>query len=201
MDNELLNGGVLVLPGGKPESNLASRPWQLANQRMELLARSLRCHLGDGVAVRRVSYRLRGWNSPQFDALRDAEIALDDMREQFDPTKIVVVGHSMGGRVAAHLSAGGDVGGVVALAPWWPRDDADLVPASCRLLVMHGTADTWTDPGASRAQTRRARERGVDARWVAVEGAGHYMIRHWQRWHRLTAEFAAAQLAERLPET
>ena len=26
------------------------------------------------------------------------------------------------------------------------------------------------------------------------------MIRDWQRWHRLTAEFAAAQLAETLPE-
>ena len=120
MDNEL-RGGVLVLPGGKPESSVASRPWQLANQRMELLARSLRWRLGDGVAVRRVSYRLRGWNGAKFDALRDAEIALDDMREQFDPTKIVVVGHSMGARVAAHLSASGDVGAVIALAPWWPR--------------------------------------------------------------------------------
>jgi len=59
----------------------------------------------------------------------------------------------MGGRVAAHLSASGDVGAVVALAPWWPRDDADLFPNTCRLLVMHGTADTWTDPHSSYRQT------------------------------------------------
>jgi dienelactone hydrolase len=38
------------------------------------------------------------------------------MRAHFDAAKIVVVGHSMGGRVAAHLSASGDVGAVVALA-------------------------------------------------------------------------------------
>ena len=199
MDNTL-RGGVLVLPGGKPESSVASRPWQLANQRMALLERSLRRRLGDGVAVRLVQYRLRGWNSDQLDALRDGQIALDEMREEFDPTKIVVVGHSMGGRVAAHLSASGDVGAVVALAPWWPRNDADLVPTSCRLLVLHGTADLRTDPGASRAQTRRAQKRGVDAHWVPMGAAGHSMIRDWRRWHRLTAEFVDAHLAETLPE-
>jgi pimeloyl-ACP methyl ester carboxylesterase len=129
-----------------------------------------------------------------------AEIALDDMRDRFAPTQIVAVGHSMGGRVAAHLSASGGVGAIVALAPWWPRDDADLVPTSCRLLVVHGTADTWTDSGASRAQTRRARERGVDAHWVGVEGAGHYLVQHWGQWHRLTADFAATQLGQRLPD-
>ncbi len=198
MDNEL-RGGVLVLPGGKPESTLASRAWQLANLRMTLLARSLRHRLGDGVTVRQVQYRLRGWNGAQFDALRDARMALEDIREEFDAAKIVVVGHSMGARVAVHLAADGDVGAVVALAPWWPRNDADLVPTSCRLLVLHGTADTRTDPGSSRAQTRHARDRGVDAQWVAMVDADHSMIRDWQRWHRLTAEFAAVQLAERLP--
>jgi pimeloyl-ACP methyl ester carboxylesterase len=79
----------------------------------------------------------------------DAEIALDSMRERYGAANIVVVGHSMGGRVAAHLSASGDVGAVVARAPWWLRDDADLIPNTCRLLVMHGTADTWTDPHSS----------------------------------------------------
>ena len=95
------------------------------------------------------SSKARGWNSAERDALRDAAIALASMREHFDAAKIVVVGHSMGGRVAAHLSASGDVGAVVALAPWWLRDDADLIPNTCRLLVMHGTADTWTDPHSS----------------------------------------------------
>jgi pimeloyl-ACP methyl ester carboxylesterase len=194
------HGGVLVLPGGKPESTAKSHPLQLTNQRIEWLARSLRHRLGSGVLVRRVQYRVRGWNSAGLDALRDAATALDSMREHFDAAKIVVVGHSMGGRVAAHLSASGYVGAVVALAPWWPRDDADLIPNTCRLLVMHGTADTWTDPRSSYRQTVHARDRGVDAKWISIEGAGHYLFRQWPRWHGLTAQFAASQLSERLLE-
>jgi hypothetical protein len=50
MDNPL-RGGVLILPGGRPESSRGSRPWQLANQRMALLAGSLRRRLGQGVRV------------------------------------------------------------------------------------------------------------------------------------------------------
>jgi pimeloyl-ACP methyl ester carboxylesterase len=199
IDHEL-HGCVLVLPGGKPTSGQACRRWQLANLRMEAMATALRRSLGPGVTVRRVQYRLRGWNDPRLDPVQDAELALDAARDSFDPAQIVLVGHSMGGRVAAHLSARQDVGAVAALAPWWPRDDGDLVPTSCRLLVVHGTADTLTDPGSSRAQTRRARQRGVDARWVGMDGAGHYMLRGWQRWNRLTADFVAAQLAARLPD-
>jgi pimeloyl-ACP methyl ester carboxylesterase len=99
----------------------------------------------------------------------------------------------MGGRVAAHLAARGDVDVVVALAPWWVGDDANFIPTGTALLVVHGLRDTWTDPAASLAQTRRAEGRGLDARWVGLKGAGHYMIRHWREWHRLTCDFVAEQ--------
>jgi pimeloyl-ACP methyl ester carboxylesterase len=103
----------------------------------------------------------------------------------------------MGGRVAAHLAAGGRVAAVAALAPWWPEGDGDLIPPSCKLLTMHGTADTWTDPAASRVQTLRAASRGVDAEWVDFPGAGHFLLKDYARWHRLTAEFAITQWSER----
>jgi pimeloyl-ACP methyl ester carboxylesterase len=188
------SGCVLVLPGGKVRSGRPSRPWQLANLRMAFISATLRRRLGPDVAVERVRYRKRGWNSPQLDALHDAKHVLDRARDRFEPNQIAVVGHSMGGRVAAHLAARGDVGSVVALAPWWVGNDADLIPVTTRLLVAHGTADTWTDPRASRAQTRRAQQRGLDAQWVGLDGAGHYMLRQWSEWHRLVAEFVAGQL-------
>ncbi|KAA0087005.1 alpha/beta fold hydrolase [Mycolicibacterium sp. P9-64] len=193
-DNQTV-GGVLILPGGKPRSADRSRPWQLANLRMKWLAWSLRRSLGGHIPVRRVQYRLRGWNDPSLDALRDAENALSKMRRELDlnPSSLVLVGHSMGARVAVHLARQG-VGGVVALAPWWPRDDADLVQAHCRLLTVHGTADTWTDPRSSEAQTRRARERGVDAHWVGIPDAGHYLLRDARLWHRLTTDFVTERL-------
>jgi pimeloyl-ACP methyl ester carboxylesterase len=185
---------VLVLPGGRPRDASTSRAWQLANQRMLWLAASLRRDLGNSVKVQRVQYRTRGWNSPRLDAVRDAESALARLQRDIGSRPVVLVGHSMGARVATHLSASDGVVGVVALAPWWPQDDAGLVPISCRLLTLHGTADTWTDPRASLSQTRWARDRGVDAHWVGLPKAGHYLLRDFHRWHRLTAEFVAEQL-------
>ena len=185
---------VLVLPGGKVRSDQASRWWQLANVRMMFVARALRRRLGPDVDVRRVQYRRRGWNSPGLDAMADATDVLEEIRQRVEPKNIVLVGHSMGGRVAAHLCAGADIGAVVALAPWWESGDADLIPGTTRLLVVHGTADTWTDPGSSRAQTLRAGRRGLDARWVGIDGAGHYMLRRRSEWHNRTADFVADHL-------
>jgi pimeloyl-ACP methyl ester carboxylesterase len=188
-------GAVLILPGGKPQSGEAFRVWQLANLRMIWLAWALRCRLGPGVRVSRVRYRLRGWNGARRDPVRDARIALDRLLTDVDPRRVVLVGHSMGGRVAAHLCADSAIGGVVALAPWWPRDDGDLVSAGSRLLVLHGTADTRTDPRSSLVQTDRARSRGVDATWVGIPNAGHYLISHLRQWHRRTAKFVAEQIS------
>ena len=191
------SGAVLVLPGGKPVSAAPSSARQLANVRMTLLSAALRRRLGRAVHVQQVRYRVRGWNAPQLDPVRDAELALDRLLERFTPGQIVLVGHSMGGRVAAHLAARRDVGGVVALAPWWPGADSDLIPTGTRLLTVHGTADTWTDPESSRRQSERAAQRGIDARWVGIPGAGHYMLRGLSTWSSLPAQFVRAQLTDR----
>lgn len=190
------HAGVLVLPGGRPKSDAPSHAWQLANLRIALLTRALRRRLGTEVDVRQVQYRVRGWNPSRLDALLDARSALDKMVERVGSGPVVVVGHSMGGRVAAHLAAEGRVAGVAALAPWWPEEDGDLIPVGSRLLTMHGTIDSWTDPVVSRTQTLRAQARGVDARWVEFPGAGHFLLRDYTRWHRLTAEFATTVWSE-----
>lgn len=193
-------GAVLVLPGGKPASLAPSRARQLANLRMTLLSWDLRRRVGAAVQVRQIRYRLRGWNAPTLDALRDADSELQHLQSRFEPAQILLVGHSMGGRVAAHLAARHPhIGGVVALAPWWPENDGALIPASTRLLTVHGTADTWTDPESSQRQCARAAASGVDAQWVGIPGAGHYMLRRWPTWHRLTANFVASQLDRASP--
>ncbi|ODQ97547.1 alpha/beta hydrolase [Mycobacterium intermedium] len=186
---------VLVLPGGRVRSDEVSRWWHLPNLRMALLTRALRRRLGPGVVVRQVQYRFRGWNSPGLDAVQDAQRVLDELRERYAPESIVLVGHSMGGRVAARLASKGGVDAVVALAPWWVNGAGDRIPAPTRLLVVHGDADTRTDPADSRVQVSRASDRGLDAQWVGIEGVGHHMVRRWREWHRLTVDFVAESLA------
>jgi hypothetical protein len=86
--DEFDGGCVLVLPGGKLRSDRHSRRWQLANLRMAVFAAALRRRLGPVVAVERVQYRFRGWNSPRLDALRDAEAVLESARDRFEPARI-----------------------------------------------------------------------------------------------------------------
>lgn len=157
---------------------------------MVWLQRALRRRLPPGTDVHRVRYRLRGWNGSRADPVHDARAVLDELGR----TRIVLVGHSMGGRVAAHLATRPEVVGVVALAPWWPTDDADLIGPDTRLVTLHGTADTWTSPDASRRQCARAESRGVDARWIGLPDSGHFMVRDVSDWHRITAESVTALL-------
>lgn len=154
---------------------------------------SLRRQLPRGVPVRRVHYRLRGWNAPQEDPVRDAAAALDAMGAM-GADRVILVGHSMGGRVAAQLAARPEVIGVVALAPWWPAGEAHRIPPGTQLVTVHGTADTWTDPKASQRQTEQAAQRGVDARWHPMAG-GHFMVCQAAAWHGVTAEAVSAMLA------
>lgn len=187
---------VLVLPGGKPRSAGLSRPWQLSNVRIAWLAHALRASLtGRGIAVERVQYRVRGWNEPERDPVRDAAAALADATERFGDIPIVLVGHSMGGRVAAHVADHPNVRGVAALAPWWPESDAALIPTGCALAVAHGSRDRWTDPDVSREQTALARGRGVDATWVSLAGGGHFLLTKPRWWHQVAADLVLASLA------
>ncbi|MEV6071123.1 alpha/beta fold hydrolase [Nocardia sp. NPDC052001] len=187
VDHPRPSGHVLVLPGGQERSRARVRPWQLAQVRAALLARSLRRRLGPDYMVEQVRYRHRGWNAPDLDPVADGARAVRASGSQAGP--IILVGHSMGARVAAHLAAAHDITGIVALAPWWPDEDADLIPPTCRVRVLHGVADSWTDAEASRRQTVRARGRGVDAQWSGLSRTGHFMLRKFSVWHSVAAQF------------
>ncbi|MGX6510116.1 alpha/beta hydrolase [Rhodococcus sp. SJ-2] len=190
---------VLVLPGGKPSSHAGTRPWHLTSVRMALLTEALRSRLtGHGITVGQVQYGVRGWNGDRMSPVHDALRALDATLDRRPDTRIALVGHSMGGRVAAHLAAQNGVEAVVALAPWWPANDAALIPAGRRLLVAHGTGDRWTDPASAESQTAAALRRGVDATWCPLPGAGHFMLTRPGWWHSVTADFLIDALT---PET
>ncbi|MBD8507631.1 alpha/beta fold hydrolase [Hoyosella sp. G463] len=181
-----VNAIVLVLPGGKVRNSRPLRPWHLAAVRMRPFTAALRAV--PGLDVTQVSYSQRGWNGDGSTVRADALAILQQRLALYPGTPVVLVGHSMGGRVAAHCASHPAVRGVVALAPWWPQDEGALLGEGQRVHVLHGTADGWTDPAASRRETLRASTAGVEASWHPVEGAGHFMLRDASRWHDWTVE-------------
>ncbi|MDZ7932474.1 alpha/beta fold hydrolase [Rhodococcus sp. NPDC076796] len=198
---------VLVLGGGKDSSWARSRPWHLAGLRMWPFTFMLR-RSGRDISVQQLQYRFRGWNAPDRSPIEDARWALDRIHAEYPDVHVVVVGHSMGGRTAAALiddpSVVGvepaettqKIVGVVALAPWWPDGtEVDTLAADRALLVVHGTADRWTDPRTSRRATERAAARGVDARYLPVPG-GHFMLRNPRVWSRATRDFVLGIAAD-----
>ncbi|MDV8020639.1 alpha/beta hydrolase family protein [Rhodococcus sp. IEGM 1330] len=179
---------VLVLGGGKDASWARSRPWHLAGLRMWPFTFMLR-RAGRDISVQQLQYRYRGWNAPDRSPVDDARWALDRIRTEHPDVHVVVVGHSMGGRTAAALVDDPSIVGVVALAPWWPEGaEADAFGPGKKLLVMHGTADRWTDPRTSLRATERALERGATARYLSVPG-GHFMLRNPRLWSRAARDF------------
>ncbi|WP_229675624.1 alpha/beta hydrolase [Hoyosella rhizosphaerae] len=196
---------VLVLPGGKVRSDSSSRPWHLSSVRMRPFTRVLSAlaesatTAGEAdIHVVQVRYRKRGWNGNGAEAIADARGAMQRAIELNDSeidTNVIVVGHSMGGRVAAHLASDPRVSGVIALAPWWPDEEGNLFRAGQRLAVLHGTEDRWTDPVLSRAEVLRASRNGVEAHWEPMEDAGHFMLSKTGQWHNWVVESAERMIA------
>ncbi|RVW04656.1 alpha/beta hydrolase [Rhodococcus spongiicola] len=181
---------VLVLPGGKVTDRRRTRPWQVADLRMWAFTWTLR-RLGRGIDVRQVRYRLRGWNGDERSPVHDVRRILDELQPSGVP--VVLIGHSMGGRVAAVVADDPQVVALLALAPWWSDGEGARIPTATRMVVVHGTADRVTDPLASRMQTELAAARGVPAHWIGVAGAGHAMLRSPWRWRRIAVDFVRDQ--------
>lgn len=130
------------------------------------------------VPVGLLRYRYRGWNEPTQPALADARWAIGRCRSRYPEWPIVLLGHSLGGRVALRLAAEPGVAAVCALAPWIEPGEPTEQLADRVVRIVHGTRDDRTDPAASR---RYAEQAGVP--WQGIEGAGHAMLRRRSRWY------------------
>lgn len=185
---------AVVLHGG-PELSMrkpvAADPGRV---RMSPFAMELRKEsAGTGLAVVQPQYAVRGWNGAARSPVAGVEELLDTLLSEYGHVPVALVGHSMGGRIAATLAVRPEVAVVVGLAPWWPDGEGRFLRVGQQVLVLHGRGDRVVDPQSSRQQIEEAVERGVDARWQSMPG-GHGMLREWSTWHRLTAEFVVPGL-------
>ncbi|GHE12810.1 alpha/beta hydrolase [Streptomyces alanosinicus] len=180
---------VMILHGGSEESYKASRSWQLAALRMRSILRTVGSVAEVHDVVRgEVRYRYRGWNrgEPLDDALR----ALDELGRIAGEVPVVLIGHSMGGRVALRAASHPRVHGVLALAPWLPDHEPTGQLAGKAIVVMHGDRDGVTSADASAEYVGRARTSGARAGMVLVGQGDHAMARRFTVWHRSIADVA-----------
>ncbi|MFC8721430.1 alpha/beta fold hydrolase [Kitasatospora sp. NPDC057198] len=192
------DAAVLVLHGGREFGAQAPPVLNLPGLRMRPFARAVQrgasADARRSLAVGTVRYRCRGWNGDRADAARDAEAALSDLAEQLGPVPTVLIGHSMGGRAALRAAAHPCVRGVVALAPWCPRDEPTEHLRGRSVLMLHGDRDRVTPPGDTDLFALRARDHGARVAGYRVLGSGHTLMRRAGDWHRAAADLALALL-------
>ena len=181
---------VLLLHGGQEHSVEPVENKHASWWRMALMARSLRRFARKrGFSVSLLQYGQRGWNSQSDPApVRDARWALDHLTTEHPGVPVVLVGHSMGGRTACRAADDPAVVGVVGLAPWLPATEPNRTIAGRHLRILHGTADRWTSPAASKAYVERSRGVAASGSWTPLAGAGHFMLRRLSTWRRFVED-------------
>jgi dienelactone hydrolase len=186
---------VLVLHGGQEESKARVHRFRPAYLRMLPFARDLAwAGRETRLSAMALLNRYRGWNRPDLDAVADARWALDDVRRTNPGVPVVLVGHSMGGRVALRVADDPSVTAVCALAPWITEKDRVEQLAGRTVLIAHGDQDRTTDPKLSYAYAVRAKEVTEDVCRFEVRGEAHAMLRRAKDWRLLVRRFVLGTL-------
>lgn len=187
---------VLVLHGGQETSTEPAHRLRPAYLRMLPFAHDLaRAGRRAGIGVFALRYRFRGWNGDAMDPVADARAALDRIRRHHPGVPVVLVGHSMGGRVALRVGGEPEVVGVCALAPWTPSGDPVAHLAGRAVLIAHGTRDTVTEPRLSHAYALRAKDVTDRTCRFEIRDETHAMLRREREWRSLVRSFTLGVLA------
>lgn len=184
-----------MLHGGKPTSSDEVGDLSASWQRSAWMARSITDRADErGASVWLLRYRERGWNGGR-DRVADARWALDQARAEHGNVPVILLGHSMGARVAVHAADDPSVVGVVGLAPWWAESDPVRTLAGRTLIAAHGRRDRITSFAQTRQFVERARSVATQAELVDMGLLGHYMLGSAGRWNDVAIESALRLLA------
>jgi len=189
-----VRGVVVLAHGGREVSTARTTPVHAAVLRMIPVAAVVgQAVRGRGVVVRRPVFRLRGWNGEQASPVHDLTKVLDDIRVQYGPVPVVLVGHSMGARAALRAAGHPSVTSVAGLAPWVPPGEPVDQLTGRRILLAQGTADVITRPADTWAYGDRARKVTAVAE-IEVRSGEHTMLRRAPLWHAVAAAFVCVSL-------
>lgn len=176
---------VLVLHGGSADSFAPVSRTSLAAARLIPVAWAI-ARSPEQPAVWRLRNSVRGWNGDGAHVLADARRAVATIARIRPERPIVLVGHSLGGRVAFQLAGESPVVGAVGLAPWAVASDPVDHLTGVPLAVVQGTADRTIPEPSTRPWLGRAAAAGAELDEVIIDGGDHTMLRRWSRWHATT---------------
>jgi|SRR5215207_3550095 len=198
---------VLLAHGGEVQSLADAHDWRPAILRMWPFAAAVRDAV-PGAAVGLMRYRYRGWNGAEAHPAADLRTVLDGLPDRIQ--RVVLIGHSMGGRAVVAAGNHPRVVGVLGLAPWLPQGEpltmhghpADVVEAVGEsgppqtVVLAHGTDDRITDPRLTAAYARRLRTAGLPVGLLGVEGETHAMLHRYADWNELVRRFTVHTLGK-----
>lgn len=184
---------VLMLHGGKPRSRQPVDNRSASLRRSAWMARTIADKVAEtGVGLALLRYRERGWNGGP-DRIADARWALDEVRTAHGDVPVVLLGHSMGARVAVHVADDPSVVGVVGLAPWWSAEDPVHTLTGRALVAAHGRRDRITSFAETERYVERAKGIATAVQLVDMGLLGHYMLTGADQWNT-AAQTSALQL-------
>ncbi|WP_433009810.1 dienelactone hydrolase family protein [Kribbella sp. CA-294648] len=176
---------VLLAHGGKENSVVETGSWRAPILRMwPFAAAAIKAAPGSAVGLMR--YRYQGWNGAEAHPAADLRAVLDRLPERI--TRVLLIGHSMGGRAVVAAGNHSRVAGVLALAPWLPRGEP-LVAVRGPVVLAHGADDRITNPAETAAYAQRLRASGVPVALFSLEGETHELLRRSADWNALVRDF------------
>jgi alpha-beta hydrolase superfamily lysophospholipase len=186
---------VVVAHGGQEHSLEEPHDWRHALLRMWPLAQAAH-RAAPHAQVALMRYRYRGWNGDEAHPAADVRQVLDAVPERVE--RVVLVGHSMGGRAVVSVLVHDDCPrtvGVLGLAPWLPADEPHPPPRENTLVVLaHGALDQTVDPRLTAAFAQRARRAGVAVALFDAPGEAHALLQRHGDWDQLVARFVQTSL-------
>jgi len=187
---------ILMLHGGKASSHTPVDGGSLSWRRSLAMQRAISPRAQkEGVSTWLLRYRHRGWNDLAAPSpVPDARWALAEVRRELGPVPVVLLGHSMGARTAVRVADDDQVGGVVALAPWFPPGEPVAALAGKHLVAAHGHRDRITSYRATGLYVARARSVAASASLHDMGAVGHYMLKNVRAWNEFAISRSLALL-------